>query len=540
MEGDDVLLSASEAIVLYLAAEIVIAVAEGALAPHAPGTVRSRNRARPRHPVGHTGRVVARYQRAVTYEEFVQRVRRHRPSELLLAVAESAIAFAEPAAWRAERIRLPWSLAAVAKASLVAGNEHRMSGVTEQDVLEACAAYNALGSPLSRQDGTVASSVGAFLVRTSQQQFPVQQSRFEEISRLIALFDWMDELDLEVMSSAQLTGLLGCPIVEFARAGFVIAVGASSSHGFFDPEWRSLWDGPEAIDSTIPMSVVRQVFHDHFLTTFADIRRQAQRWVQPDPALRHVEFNPLVGRPFVTLPDGRHLAPQPAYAFQRLSPASVYYAGVDALPVGELDAFTRDMGRVFESYVGRQLRLLPDATVVPEVRFDGDQRSVDWFVIFDDLVVLVEAKSTRLPDRARIGANDLEESLHRCLGKAFRQIDRTDHLLADHHPAFATIPTDRPRIGIVATLEPYWNTNGTFLRRFLPTPALPTTVASIREVEQLVTVIEANGGPEILAKIASDPELSAFNLGAALPTGDYPHNPILEVAWQRAFEERAK
>lgn len=476
----------------------------------------------------------------MSYEEFVQRVRRHRPSELLVAVAKSAIAFADPAAWKAERIRLPWSLAAVAKVSIVTGNEHRASGVTEQDVLEACAAYNGLDSPLSRQDGTIASSVGAFLVRTSQQQFPAQQSRFEEISRLTALFDRMDELDLEIMSSGQLTGLLGCLLVEFAHAGFVIAVGASSSGGFFDPGWPSLWDGPEAIQSTFPMTTVRQVFHDHFVTTFADVRTQAQRRVQPDPTLRHLEFNPLVSRPFVTLPDGRHLAPQPAYAFQRLSPASVYYAGVDALPAGELDAFTRDVGRVFEAYVGQQLRLLSDADVLPEIRFDGDQRSVDWFAIFDDLVVLVEAKSTRLPDRARIGANELEDSLNRCLGKAFRQIDRTDRLLAEHHPAFATIPTDRPRIAIVATLEPYWNTNGTFLRRLLPKPALPTTVAAIREVEQLVTVIEAHGGPEILAKIASDPELSAWNLAAALPTGDYPHNPILHAAWQRTFEAPAK
>jgi hypothetical protein len=38
--------------------------------------------------------------------------------------------------------------------------------------------------------------------------------------------------------------------------------------------------------------------------------------------LRHHEFNPLVSRPFVTLPDGRHIAPQPHFVFQRLSPSA--------------------------------------------------------------------------------------------------------------------------------------------------------------------------------------------------------------------------
>ncbi|HLX88190.1 MAG TPA: hypothetical protein VKR22_07010, partial [Acidimicrobiales bacterium] len=80
----------------------------------------------------------------ITYREFVQRVRRHRPSDLLPALAATAIQFRDLEAWKADRVRLPWALAAAAKACIVAGNEDRPAGVTERDVIEVCAAYNAL------------------------------------------------------------------------------------------------------------------------------------------------------------------------------------------------------------------------------------------------------------------------------------------------------------------------------------------------------------------------------------------------------------
>jgi hypothetical protein len=74
------------------------------------------------------------------YSDFVQRVRRHRTSDLLIAFAATSIRLFEQEAWTADRVRLPWAIAAAAKASIVAGNEHRRPGVSDQDVREICAA----------------------------------------------------------------------------------------------------------------------------------------------------------------------------------------------------------------------------------------------------------------------------------------------------------------------------------------------------------------------------------------------------------------
>jgi hypothetical protein len=210
----------------------------------------------------------------------------------------------------------------------------------------------------------------------------------------------------------------------------------------------------------------------------------------------------------------------------------VYYAGVEALGSHEAEAFTRDIGVLCQDYVGRQLRLIPAGKVIPEIVYDDDQRSVDWVVVFDDLVVLVEVKATRMTHLGRIGANRLSDDLKRCLGKAYKQVNRTDQLLTDGHRAFADIPADRPRIAIIGTLEPYWAANSAFVAEFLPEPTVLTTVASVREIERLVDVLATLGGPRTLTEMLADPERRTWNLANALPDIEVPKNPILDSAWK--------
>lgn len=471
--------------------------------------------------------------RATSYADFVQRVRRHRPSDLLIALAHTSVRLFEQEAWTADRVRLPWAIAAAAKASIVAGNEHRKPGVSDKDVFEICQAYNALDTPLAHEPADTSETVGGFLVRTSYQQFSYQQSHFEEISRLGALFETVDELDTEILDRALIERVLGCGLEQFVVAGFVLATSTQANTGFFDPDWPALREGIHAIDPHFPVDIVRRVFEQQFLAEFEQIRVEARNAEQTDPRLRHHEFNPLVSRPFVTLPDGRHIAPQPHFVFQRLSPAALYYAAVETLDVEHAKAFTRDVGLVCEDYVGRQLRLIPNATVLPEIRYDGDQLSVDWFVIFDELVVLVEVKSTRMSQLARMGGNKLKQDIERSLGKAYKQVARTHELLAEGHPAFAEVPADRPRIAIVATLEPYWVANSPFIAEFLPQPTIPTSVSSVRALERLVDVLRAVGEPEALTTILDDPDRRTWNLENALPDLATRKNPILDAAWSR-------
>jgi len=87
--------------------------------------------------------------------------------------------------------------------------------------------------------------------------------------------------------------------------------------------------------------------------------------------------------------------------------------------------FSDDLGELFEVYVGRQLDLLPDARVLPEIAHGRKESalSVDWFAVFDDCVVLVEVKSTRPTEPVRLADGRAGEELRRMLGHAVDQLN---------------------------------------------------------------------------------------------------------------------
>lgn len=381
------------------------------------------------------------YAGQISYDEFVQRVRRHRPSDLLPAIAATAIAMSNPSDYMTtgQRLLTPWALGAAAKESIVSGNEHRHPGVTDHDILEICGAFAAQRDPLGDRSSPLA-PVSSFFMRMASEQFPFQISPFEEIARVQALFgDRMGTVPTEVLTEEALERVLGISVLDYVGIGLLLHVGAQRNAGYFDPRWLAQPNFAPICD-VIPAAKILNVFHRHFATDVEGFRAQARAHREPTGRLRRYEFNPLVARPFIAQPDGRYLAPQPHYVLQRISPAAIYYVGADQLG----DAFTRDMGQLFQDYVGRQLAQLPDAEIYPEVIYDGDNRTVDWFVVWDQLLLLVEAKSTRLTLGARMGMDRLGGDLDRAIGRAFHQIDRTARLLENRHPALRHLPEDRP------------------------------------------------------------------------------------------------
>ena len=221
---------------------------------------------------------------------------------------------------------------------------------------------------------------------------------------------------------------------------------------------------------------------------------------------------------------------------RKLSPAELYYQGLDRWDT----AFTTDLGELLEDYVGRQLSTLPDATVHSEIEYrDGKNRvkSIDWIVVFKDLVLLVENKATRLTAPARAGDENAQAVFTKTLSRAFEQIDRTHLAIRNGVKEFAGagIPTDLPFIGLVATLDPWYMANSTAARSFLPQPQVPTLVASMREIESLVAIGQRRPAAEVLQHIAGDAEMQTWMLGSSLHTFTEPEdeNPILDAAWRQ-------
>ena len=472
-----------------------------------------------------------KYNRRVTYVEFEQRVRRHRPSELVPAIAAITSGMSdEDFREMKQRLIFPWGLAAAARESLCRGNEHRQSGVTSRDIMEIAGAYNALSEPLL--DGTEVGKLHAFFTRISNEQFPYQQSAFEELTRPYAmLYMDADDVTTEIVDRGFWERALGCSMEQFWSAGFYSWVAAQRNSGWIDlailqrPDMAPLFE-------EVPRETLERVITDHFSTTQSTFCERVNETRSEEPELRRYDFNPLIRTPLVRWSDDRLLAPISQLVLRPVSTSGMYFIGLESCATdAEKNSFTRDVGELFEAYVGRQLREMQGAELLHEIRHDGN-RSVDWFLIFPDLTVLIEAKSTRLTQEARMGKPRLVDDVERSVGRAFGQLKSSHDLMRAGHPAFAHVPVDRPIFGLVVTLEPYYLVNNPLVRDILGDPGLPTHTISIRELEHLVAISDEESVADFLLDVMTDAERSTWDFFAAL--GDHSvgsRNRLLDAAW---------
>ncbi|GAA1966361.1 hypothetical protein [Catenulispora subtropica] len=474
--------------------------------------------------------------RMISDHEYRQRIRRYRPSSLLPLIAAAAAAYGSPErprAWLDPRLNAytPWALADVARVSLVSGNEYRAEATTD-DLAVLLAHYAALDDPFGTS-GDPAHDVLGFLLRTSGEQLTWQESDKATLARTAALFSQTPPTrPLKCITAGWDQDVLGCSLSDYVGTAQTLWGAAVSNAGRFDP---AQIDAELAAHLDIP--TVTSILDTHFATDTdgfraeelgqAEQRRQAG--IREDPQLRRFEYNPLRGRPALTGFGPGYLCPVPGLVWAKASPTGVYFTGFNHFG----SDFTNDLGDLFEQYVGRQLRLISGATVIPEITYKQDgntKRSIDWFIVFDKLVLLVEVKST-MPNRpVRLGSADAIPELAKKLEKAYSQIDNTAALIANQHPDFAAIPTDRPVLGMIVTLEPFHFANSTIQRQHLTATTTRTVLAGISELEHLVCVDDIGVADLLLARDA-DQEQSTWSLHGVLQGHSAGPNPVLDAGW---------
>ncbi|WP_210634291.1 hypothetical protein [Streptomyces sp. GESEQ-13] len=463
-----------------------------------------------------------------TYEMFKNEVRRFNQQALLELIAAkcSALEREEVMRWSPT---FPWALAATAQASLIYGNAHRSTIPRDTDLARCCLLYANI-TPLESTGGHLATPL-SILTRIAFEQFPYQESGSEEVARAYAFFNaYSDRKPLEVISDQTLCELLGASVTEAVGVGLLLHGGAYYNRGYFDPAWL---DQPNFADvlNVVPRHTIESVIKSHYLIDVPGFRAKAAD-APANPLLPQYTFNPLTERPFIQMPDGRALAPVPHLVTRKLSPIELYYAGIKRFGV----AFARDMGELFEDYIGRQFDALPHATVTPEIEYrvkKSPVKTVDWFVTVGGHLLLVEAKASRFTLGSRTGDEGLEAQLQQTVGKAFTQINRTHRALLAGQLG-ESVPRDLPIFGMVATLDSAYGMNGVFVRKLLPETNVPVVVASARDIEMLVAIGQREDVGPILQGIISG-EQSTWHLGPALSEhyqqGD--KNPLHEAAWSK-------
>jgi hypothetical protein len=177
------------------------------------------------------------------------------------------------------------------------------------------------------------------------------------------------------------------------------------------------------------------------------------------------------------------------------------------------------------------------ADVVPKVVYDrgmGEEESVDHFVIFPEVVVLVEAKATRLTVEARLGTDRLQTDVDRTLGIAYSQLGVTSELIRAGREEFVHLPADRPMLGLAVTLEPYWLMWGQ-----TQLPPMPTTIAALpvscSDIEGFVSAALAGPVGDVLVGLTRTVTPVGRDFNTAFAGRSLVGNPILDAAFENLF-----
>ena len=269
------------------------------------------------------------------YADFIAAARRVAPSVLLPALANASIQQLDGSIYRprANDLIQAWIIAAAARENTAYGNEHRQQTVALKDLIRIRNTYLELHDPFLNAVGQPG-AVESLMVRTVFEQFPFAHSRFEDLSRILLLFERdYSSLNCEVLSVSSWEQVLGAPLEQFMRAAFFILVGALCNGGLFNPGWLTMPHFTPVFDAydMAPVQVL-EIFDRVFVADFADVRSRAGVNRNPDPHLRRFDPNPLLETPFVRMPDGTNLAPCVHLVAQRVSPASLYYVGLSLDP----------------------------------------------------------------------------------------------------------------------------------------------------------------------------------------------------------------
>ncbi|MCP1415439.1 hypothetical protein [Paenarthrobacter sp. A20] len=459
--------------------------------------------------------------------EYVQRVRRHAPSQLLPLAAHVGSTFApgQTQVTIGDTLVTPWALADIARVSLVHGREHRGAPADFADVLECVDWYNDLDDPdlFAHKPGALTN----FSLRIAGEQLVYNLPPQATISRSVAMLEQtVPSRTPRIMRPGWAEELLGGSVADFVGTGFLLQTACGPNVGLFDLSWVED-QNPIGLDEYMDLATVRKILRTQFMSTLKEFKRKNIENDHPGP-YRRFSHNPLLNTPAIAGVVDKLIIPVAPVITRKVSPQGIYYAGMAKWG----DSFSDDMGDLFEQYVGRQLKLVPNALVYPEIIY-GPQRkkTIDWFVVLDKAVLLIEVKGVRPTESVRMADARASKELTRMLGKAFEQINRTSQLMDEGQPELAIIPRSLPRIGLVITMEDFHVVNSTFVRNlYRSDEGIPAFVASVAELEWAVTLDRPLDS--LLLDLVQDPESQGGSIRSKYGSEEARPNPVIQEAWE--------
>lgn len=366
-------------------------------------------------------------------------------------------------------------------------------------------------------------SVAEILVPLAYEQFPHQKPVFAELARTAALL-----LDEESDREWPWHEIFGMPLTNMVRAAMIVHTWVATNGGRWDPAILDVEHMQEIFQRAAPRDEIVGAVN-YLSITVDQARAHPTNAIAVPRQVERYRYNPLSSKPLVDLGAAGIWAPVVSMVIRAISVGNIYYPAISEWG----SDFSNDLGRRTEKYVGRLLRLIGQDRVLAEVSWGKpERRSVDFIWVADGAVILVESKSARMSLAGRTDMKEMAKTAQRYLVQGRDQIDATANMIRQQHPAFASLPNDRPVIGLVVTSEPFYLGNALIPENGRPSDT-PSHVISLAELEHLVCYREDQIVPELL-QLAQDPKQREWSMATTfkrLPTP--PRNPILDGAYRR-------
>lgn len=286
--------------------------------------------------------------------------------------------------------------------------------------------------------------------------------------------------------------LLGCDVEQFIQASSIVWFHLISKYGINSESISrgasydvrvTLKELKETIKLLDMDSELLDILHCHFIRTARYLRKVAKKY--QNHRRKKWSLNPLNKYPIIDLEDGYLVVPLPSYLLNKVSPSGIYYLGYDK----HGENFTSHFGYEFQNYVGRQLELLSSTSgvrVLPEIRYGrkGNVRdTVDFFLLTDDVTILMEVKIYRPIQKVQEGAEEGYTHLQNRIQRAYNQIQRTYEDLQSGDIKGIELPNRGRLLGLIVTLDPFHLINDPMFDDTFIRPAIPTAIVSIDDLE---------------------------------------------------------
>lgn len=378
---------------------------------------------------------------------------------------------------------LPWNTAGLAITAICRGTVGGRAP-TSDELTELIRNFGRVADDLDEGDGDAAMRA---LSRVFYQQTLFQLDDLHEWSRAHALFvdtPFPADRTPEVMGDGWAEALLDASVEEYCATGFILWASAKSVFGEYHP---GVWDSTmSGFLELMSIDRIHAIAEKNFVSDIPSLklsRRAVQDQIQGP---EEYGYNPLIAKPLLRdVIRGSWLAPSSELVASKASSVGIVYSGIEKWE----ERFTRDLGHLFQAYVGRHLALIDGATIIGEIDVGTPQAqkmTADWVVVLDEHVLIVEVKASSATEGMRQAVGDLFLKHTEKLSKAIGQINDTVTAIRQRRDLYGGVPIDRPIVGFVVTLGNFPDVGFAYDEIGMGTAGIPIGFLSSGDLEHFV------------------------------------------------------